>query len=110
AAEAPRSPAPDQARIEQRIPAPHEYTIARWQIEDGLPQITVKEILQTRDGFLWLGTYNGLARFDGVRFTVFGLNNTRELVSDDVNAFYEDKGGRLWIATSEAGVVRYWAG
>ena len=47
------------------------YFTRTWQVEDGLPQNKVTAVVQTRDGYLWVGTYNGLARFDGVRFTVF---------------------------------------
>ncbi len=49
-----------------------EYTIDSWQTPDGLPANTVTAIAQSHDGYLWLGTLNGLARFDGVRFKVFG--------------------------------------
>ncbi len=48
-----------------------QYALDNWSSEDGLPQNTVNVILQTRDGYLWLGTQGGLARFDGVRFKVF---------------------------------------
>ena len=50
---------------------PHGYIIETWQTEQGLPQNTVTSIAQTRDGYLWIGTLNGLARFDGVQFKVF---------------------------------------
>ena len=49
--------------------------IKSWQTRDGLPQSTVNTILQTRDGYLWVGTSGGLARFDGVRFRTFGLED-----------------------------------
>ncbi len=48
-----------------------EYVSRVWQTENGLPQNAVQAIVQTRDGYLWLGTPAGLVRFDGVRFTVF---------------------------------------
>lgn len=47
-----------------------------WGTDDGLPQNHATAIAQTRDGYLWLGSYNGVARFDGVRFTVFDSINT----------------------------------
>ena len=47
------------------------YQQANWHERDGLPQNTVLAIAPTRDGYLWMGTYEGAARFDGVRFTVF---------------------------------------
>src|SRR5262245_15170188 len=50
--------------------SPHAFRIKSWKAEDGLPQNSVTSIVQTRDGYLWLGTFNGLARFDGVQFKV----------------------------------------
>src|SRR5208337_5379288 len=58
-----------------------DYSIENWQLEQGLPQISVTSIAQTPDGYLWLGTFNGLVRFDGVRFTVFDNGNTPNLGS-----------------------------
>ena len=55
------------------------YCVRLWQAEQGLPQNKVTAIVQTRDGFLWMGTYSGLARFDGVHFDVFDQDNTPEL-------------------------------
>ncbi len=75
-----------------------------WQDEDGLPQSSVNTILQTRDGYIWAGTYEGLVRFDGVRFTVFNSDNTPAMESNRIWALAEDRDGTLWIATS-AGVL-----
>src|ERR1019366_5733878 len=68
--------------------APPNYFTRAWQVEQGLPQNKVTAVVQTRDGYLWLGTYNGLARFDGVRFTVFNDNNTPELRSSRITSLF----------------------
>lgn len=79
-------------------PAP-QYGHELWQTEQGLPQNTVQALVQTRDGYLWLGTKEGLARFDGIRFTVFDKQNTPQLLNPQIRSLYEDRESRLWIAT-----------
>ncbi len=64
-------------------------------------------MVQTRDGYLWVGTYNGLARFDGVRFTVFDENNTPELRSSRITSLFEAADGTLWIGTESGDVSQY---
>ena len=81
------------------------YAIDVWDADDGLPQNSVISMTQTRDGYLWLGTVNGLGRFDGLRFTVFDENNTPGLSSSPIASLFEDSGGGLWIATESAGVI-----
>ena len=76
-----------------------------WTSDSGLPQNSVTTILQTRDGYLWLGTQEGLVRFDGVRFTIFDTRNTRALRDDWVQALCETGDGTLWIGTV-TGLVR----
>ena len=66
------------------------YRFDTWKVEQGLPQNQVQTILQTRDGYLWIGTRFGLARFDGVRFTTFTLANMPAMVSDNCVALAED--------------------
>ena len=75
------------------------YSHEIWQTEQGLPQNTVQTMLQTRDGYLWVGTKEGLARFDGIRFTTFDRQNTPQMLHNQVRSLYEDQEGRLWIAT-----------
>jgi signal transduction histidine kinase/ligand-binding sensor domain-containing protein/CheY-like chemotaxis protein len=70
-----------------------------WQIEHGLPQNTVYAIAQTPDGYLWLGTAEGLVRFDGVRFSVFDRRNTPAISSNIVSVLLVDRKGALWIGT-----------
>ena len=76
--------------------------VRSWGTEAGLPQNTVNAIVQTRDGYLWLGTEDGLARFDGVRFKVFGLKDGLPSVS--IACLLEDHEGTLWIGTAGAGL------
>jgi len=74
-----------------------DYSFDIWQTEDGLPYNSVTSIVQTRDGYLWLGTYNGLVRFDGMRFKVFDPGNTPEMNSGRITSLFEDRDERLWI-------------
>lgn len=76
-----------------------------WTVKNGLPEADVMAILQTRDGYLWVGTEEGLARFDGVHFTVFDRKNT-PLPNNRVQALAETSDGSLWIGT-EKGLTRY---
>ncbi|MEI2727200.1 MAG: two-component regulator propeller domain-containing protein [Verrucomicrobiota bacterium] len=66
----------------QGLPASPSYQIDVWRADEGLPQGTVTSIAQTPDGYLWLGTQNGLVRFDGVRFQVFNEKNREEYSGD----------------------------
>ena len=78
-----------------------------WGTQQGLPQNTVLAIARTRDGYLWLGTEAGLARFDGVRFAAFDKSNTPELKSNCISALLEDRQGNLWIGTNGGGLTRF---
>ena len=84
-----------------------QYVHSVWRTDDGLPQNSVTKILQTRDGFLWVGTQAGLARFDGVRFTKFDHTNTPLFHGDYITDLAEDRQGTLWIATWSDGVFTY---
>ena len=81
------------------------FRIRHWTTENGLPQDRISCLQQTRDGYLWIGTWFGLVRFDGVKFTVFKEENKREnipgLRTECINDLTEDKEGTLWIATKQ---------
>ncbi len=77
-----------------------------WDGDSGLPQNSVEAILQTRDGYLWLGTQEGLLRFDGVRFTTFDTRNSHAMHDDWVKALCETRDGTLWVGTA-AGLLRW---
>jgi len=77
-----------------------QYILDSWQVKEGLPQNTVQAITQTKDGYLWFGTQEGLARFDGVQFTVFDRRNTPALQSHYVLSLLENSAGQLWVGTN----------
>jgi signal transduction histidine kinase/streptogramin lyase len=89
---------------------PVKYLHGVWNTENGLPQNSVTAILQSRDGYLWVGTFGGLARFDGVKFTVFDTGNSPGLKSNRIITLYEDRAGAIWIGTEQAGLSRYFRG
>ena len=78
---------------------PSQYVLDNWQIPEGLPQTSVQAIARTADGYLWVGTQEGLARFDGFRFTVFDTNNEPALPNRYITVLFVDHAGRLWIGT-----------
>ena len=81
------------------------YIQTVWTVQDGLAQNSVNAILQTRDGYLWMGTFGGLARFDGVKFRVFNSGNTPGLKSNRILSLYEDRASTLWIGTETGEVM-----
>lgn len=91
-----------QVRAAPDAPA---YEYQTWRTEAGLPQNSIHAIVQTHDGYLWLATEGGLARFDGFKFDVFDSENTPALRSNNVRSLLESKDQSLWIATAD-GLVR----
>jgi signal transduction histidine kinase/ligand-binding sensor domain-containing protein/DNA-binding response OmpR family regulator len=98
------TPRPAQALDPHR--ALTQYVQDTWDTRDGLPRNYVKAILQTRDGYLWIGTQAGLVRFDGARFTIYNSTNTPALRNHNIRVLIEDPRGALWIGTDGGGVVR----
>lgn len=82
-----------------------QYVQNVWRAPGALPHDNITAILQTRDGYLWLGTVEGLARFDGVRSVVFDRSNTPAIANNWIRSLVEDPAGRLWIGTLGGGLV-----
>ena len=78
-----------------------EYGRQSWGMENGLPQNSVHALVQTRDGFLWLGTEAGLVRFDGVSFLVLDQNSKPAIPSGDIRSLLGTPDGSLWVGTAE---------
>jgi ligand-binding sensor domain-containing protein/signal transduction histidine kinase len=83
------------------------YSIRSWHTEDGLPTNTLSSALQTRDGYMWFGTYAGLARFDGESFHDYNAGNTPALEDGRISCLFEDSHGTLWIGHETGVITRY---
>src|SRR5881397_1034478 len=81
-----------------------QLPIRRYDLRDGLAHSRVISIYQDRKGYLWFGTWEGLSRFDGYRFTNYDTRNG--LGNQVINAITEDRRGHLWVATNGGGVSR----
>lgn len=84
-----------------------EYSHRVWRTEDGLPQNRVQAIAQTPEGYLWVGTSEGLARFDGVRFVIFDRSNTAAITDNSILSLEAVPDGSLWIGTEGGGLLHY---
>src|SRR5436305_846500 len=85
--------------------SPTQYSRTTWNQERGLPHDTIRAITQTGDGYLWLGTDEGLARFDGYEFVVFNKSNG-DLPDNSITALTAANDGSLWIGTQN-GLTQY---
>lgn len=72
-----------------------------------MPQNSVYGIVQTADGYLWVATVDGLARFDGVHFQIFNKSNSPGIVNNRFISLFESAGGDLWAGTEESGATRF---
>jgi signal transduction histidine kinase/ligand-binding sensor domain-containing protein len=75
-----------------------DFLVRNWQNEDGLPHSIINTILQTHDGYLWIGTYVGLVRFDGKRFVQYSARNVPDLEAGQIIYLFEDRDDTLWVA------------
>jgi ligand-binding sensor domain-containing protein len=81
-----------------------------YQSANGFPSDEANVALQTRDGYMWFGSYQGLIRYDGSGFKTFNAMSHDGFPSSNVRALLEDPEGTLWIGTSESGAVAYHGG
>ncbi len=91
-----------ESSVHMRTTRADQYRVTYWTSEQGLPQNTANALLQTRDGYLWIGTRYGLARFDGLRLTAF-VNELSVLDPETLNVrgLAEDARGQLWLNSWE---------
>jgi signal transduction histidine kinase/ligand-binding sensor domain-containing protein/DNA-binding response OmpR family regulator len=103
----PRSAVPVQAQTTARddIPAgPLVHEV--WTVEDGLPVNSINGLLQSRTGYIWAATFDGLVRFDGVRFTVYNAGNSEGLPSNRIVFLTETSDGSLWLRSEQGHLVQ----
>ncbi len=87
-------------------PAHAQYGFEVWTVDNGMPENEIRGITQTPDGYLWIATFNGLARFDGIHLTLFN-RETPGLLSNQFGTMLQGRGGDLWLDSVDRGVVRY---
>lgn len=87
---------------------PEAYFV-HYGAEDGLPQHTITDILQDRNGFMWFSTWDGLSKFDGYTFTTYHLpsSNTVESNSSRIDHLYEDKYNNIWTLSYDNQAYRF---
>jgi signal transduction histidine kinase/ligand-binding sensor domain-containing protein/DNA-binding response OmpR family regulator len=78
-----------------------------WTVQDGLPVNSVNALLQSHDGYIWIATFDGLARFDGIHFTVFNSATSPGLPNNRIIALDEARDGTLWLRTEDRQLVRF---
>ena len=83
----------------------HHNVISSWNVEDGLPQNYIKTMIQTKDGYLWFGTEEGLSRFDGLSFKNFNKRTHKAFNSNNIKTLFEDSKRNLWIGTGNGLVI-----
>ncbi len=79
------------------------YVVTLYNEQTGLPTGEANTVLQTSDGYIWIGSYGGLIRYDGTSFRNYSVE--RAIQSSSIRALFEDSQGRLWIGTNDAGVI-----
>ncbi|HEY1577610.1 MAG TPA: two-component regulator propeller domain-containing protein [Terracidiphilus sp.] len=84
-----------------------QYRATQWTAENGLPQNSVRGIVQAPDGYIWVATLNGVAKFDGIRFKVFDKSNTPGISSSRFISMVSGMGSDLWLASEDNNIVRY---
>lgn len=89
---------------------PTDYVSHIWTAADGLPGNTITDIIQTRDGYVYLGTYDGLVRFDGIDFSIINRNTVDEMSFSSARVVFEDSKCNLWVGSNDEGVTRIGGG
>lgn len=84
-----------------------QYRFDSWTTDNGLPQNGVRAIVQTPDGYLWFTTFDGLVRFDGLKFTVFDKGNTKGIINNRFYILFAATDGTLWTATEDGSMTIY---
>jgi diguanylate cyclase (GGDEF)-like protein len=100
---------PACAATPARAPSPllRDYALDLWTSREGLPHNSIRDIAQTHDGYLWFATWEGVARYNGLDFTLFDRQSTPALADNGVGALYVDPHGALWLSDSRGNVSRY---
>lgn len=84
-----------------------DYTIKRFTIDDGMPSNAVNDLLLASDGYIWIATFGGLVRFDGVKYDIYNSINTPNFTNNSILHIFEDSRKRIWVGTNGGGLMCY---
>ncbi len=87
-----------------------QYRSTQWTADSGLPQNSIRGMVHAADGYLWVATLDGIAKFDGIQFTVFNKSNTLGITSNRFTGMAAGVAGDLWFSSEDRNLVRYHAG
>jgi PAS domain S-box-containing protein len=87
------------------VPFQSEYLAENWGLEEGFPENSCSGIVRAPDGSMWMGTFRGLVRFNGQKFTPWAPAAMPALKSTSIVNMYRDRRGRIWISTAEGLVL-----
>ncbi len=82
-----------------------DYVSKKWTTEDGLPGMTVTTVMQDKTGYIWIGTYDGLVRFDGVEFTIFGRSADSKYDFASARSLWQAWDDTMWIGHNDEGAT-----
>lgn len=83
-----------------------QYRLKSWTIDNGLPSDAISNIMQSKKGYMWIATYSGVVKFDGVNFTTYSSTNNKALKTEAIKVICEGQNGIIWIGTQK-GIVLY---
>ncbi|MBB2206220.1 diguanylate cyclase [Gluconacetobacter takamatsuzukensis] len=97
------------SRARAAVPPPPlaNYVLDHWSTRDGLPQNSIRDIAQTPDGRLWFATWEGLASYDGIEFTVYDRGSRVPLLDNGIGTIVTDAAGTLWFSDSRGNIGRH---
>lgn len=84
-----------------------QYIVNIWTTDQGLPQNSVQSVIQSKNGYLWIGTQEGLVRFDGIVFTVFDKSNTPGIKNNYITSLANGSDGSIWIGSNGGGITQF---
>lgn len=84
-----------------------QYVVDKWDDDTGLSQLTIEDIKQTSDGIIWLATYDGLVKFDGIKFTTYNSNTYSQFKSDHIKKIYVDNVDNIYVGLYGGGLIKF---
>lgn len=86
---------------------PGEYVSSVWTSQEGLPANTITDVMQSSEGYIYLGTYEGLVKTDGVKFEIINRGSNPDFKCSSARKIIEDSKRNLWIGSNDDGVAKF---